>query len=377
MMYQIHPIAEIFPRMTGEEFVALKEDIKHRGLLEPIWLYAGKVLDGRHRYYACQEVGKTPEFREYAGDDPVGFVLSLNLRRRHLDTSQRSMVAARVATLPKGVNQHTENSAPSQSQAAQTLNVSADSIQFAKKVIAQAAPEVAAAVDAGILPVSQAAKLADAAPEFQRAVVQKMESGEAKKATEAIRQVRHQGKKEAPAPTGKYRVIYADPPWQYGNAGAIGDTDSYGRAERHYPTMSIAELCELPIKDVAEDNAVLFLWVTSPLLEESFEVIRAWGFKYKTSFVWDKIKHNFGHYNSVRHEFLLICTRGSCTPDVGQLFDSVQTIERSDKHSQKPQEFRQIIDTLYTHGGKLELFARELFAGWEAWGNEPDAQSVA
>jgi hypothetical protein len=75
--------------------------------------------------------------------------------------------------------------------------------------------------------------------------------------------------------------------------------------------MPIAELCALDVKARAADDAVLFLWVTSPMLEVSFQVIKAWGFQYKTSFVWDKVKHNFGHYNSLRHEFLLICTRGS------------------------------------------------------------------
>ena len=71
-MYQIHSIAEIFPRMSGDEFVALKQDIKERGLIEPIWLYEGKVLDGRHRYYACQEVNVTPEYRQYEGNEGSG-----------------------------------------------------------------------------------------------------------------------------------------------------------------------------------------------------------------------------------------------------------------------------------------------------------------
>jgi len=119
----------------------------------------------------------------------------------------------------------------------------------------------------------------------------------------------------------------------------------------------------MPAQEWAEDDAVLFLWATSPMLENAFQVIRAWGFKYKTSFVWDKVKHNFGHYNSIRHEFLLVCTRGSCTPDAGKLFDSVQTIERSDRHSEKPEEFRKIIETLYTRGAKLELFARAYVIG--------------
>ena len=175
-------------------------------------------------------------------------------------------------------------------------------------------------------------------------------------------------KATAPQLTGKYRVIYADPPWKYSDAMFI---DGYKvSAEMHYPPMTIDELCTLPVKEMAEDNAVLFLWVTSPILEEAFKVIHAWGFEYKTSFVWDKVKHNFGHYNSVRHEFLLVCTRGSCTPDNPKLYDSVLSIEKSDKHSEKPEEFRAIIDDLYTHGNKIELFARKRIDGWEAYGNE-------
>lgn len=137
-------------------------------------------------------------------------------------------------------------------------------------------------------------------------------------------------------------------------------------AEKHYLTMPLDEICKLPIP--AEDNAVLFIWVTSPMLEDSFKVINAWGFKYKTSFVWDKVAHNMGHYNSVRHEFLLICTRGSCTPDVAKLFDSVVSIERTE-HSRKPKEFRDMIDTLYPIGNRLEMFAREAPEGWDVWGN--------
>lgn len=167
-------------------------------------------------------------------------------------------------------------------------------------------------------------------------------------------------------PKGIYRIIYADPPWKY------SDRKEYrpdGSAENHYPTMSIKELCEMTMPQI-EDNAVLFLWTTSPMLEDSFKVINAWGFKYKSSFIWDKIKHNMGHYNSVRHELLLIATKGSCLPDEKKLYDSVQSVERSEKHSEKPITFRRIIDNLYTHGLRIELFAREQYEGWECFGNQ-------
>lgn len=164
----------------------------------------------------------------------------------------------------------------------------------------------------------------------------------------------------------KYSVFYADPPWKYADELIKG----YGAAVHHYPPMSIQELCELPIKLKASDNAALFLWVTSPILEECFEVIKAWGFEYKASFVWDKVKHNYGHYNSVRHELLLICTKGSYLPESGELFDSVLSIERSKEHSEKPEEFRKIIEQMYPNSKKIELFARKKTNGWAAWGDE-------
>jgi N6-adenosine-specific RNA methylase IME4 len=169
----------------------------------------------------------------------------------------------------------------------------------------------------------------------------------------------------------KYRIFYADPPWQY-NAG--GQQTGKNKVQMtvndiHYPSMTIKELCELPIKEMSEDNAVLFLWVTSPLLAECFEVIKAWGFTYKTSMIWDKVKHNVGYYVSVRHELLLICTKGSCTPDTKKLVDSVYSEERT-AHSKKPEYFRKLIDELYTTGKRIELFAREVHDNWDNFGNQ-------
>jgi len=172
-----------------------------------------------------------------------------------------------------------------------------------------------------------------------------------------------------PLPIDRYRVLYADPPWSYNDKADAGSVQA-GGAEKHYPSLSIAELCAMPVSALCEPDAVLFLWVTSPLIFESAALIKAWGFSYRASFVWDKVKHNMGHYNSVRHEFLLVCVRGSCQPDVVELFDSVQSIEKT-THSTKPDAFRTIIDTLYPRGKRLELFARGGdIKGWDRWGNE-------
>jgi len=174
---------------------------------------------------------------------------------------------------------------------------------------------------------------------------------------------------QTPPPEGTYRVLYADPPWQYGDTRE--GLKSYGPAEKFYPTMSTRELMDMPVSELADENAVLFMWATSPMLPDALQVLEAWGFVYKSSFVWDKVRHNFGHYNSVRHELLLIGTRGSCLPDSGRLFDSVVAVDKTSIHSQKPPIFREMIDELYTWGPRIELFLRgDAPDGWAGWGNE-------
>ena len=135
--------------------------------------------------------------------------------------------------------------------------------------------------------------------------------------------------------------------------------------------MSLQELCDMPVADLAEKDAVLFMWVTAPMLmNEGNEVLKAWDFKYKAHFIWDKTNSFVGNYNAVQHELLLIATKGSCTPDNTQRFKSILTIAKTRKHSEKPEEFRKIIETLYTYGNKIELFARKAIEGWEVYGNE-------
>jgi N6-adenosine-specific RNA methylase IME4 len=174
-------------------------------------------------------------------------------------------------------------------------------------------------------------------------------------------------------PTGTYNLIYADPPWQYGDQKAH---ESYSRlsAQSHYPDMPTADICALPVRDIAADNAVLFLWGTAPMLPDALEVIDAWGFTYKTHFIWDKERRNLGHYHSAQHELLIIATRGTCKPETDYRPASVQSWKRTGRHSAKPEHFREIIDTMYPTGPRVELFRRGTAPeGWTAWGNEAEA----
>ncbi len=160
-------------------------------------------------------------------------------------------------------------------------------------------------------------------------------------------------------------VIVADPPWQYD----YSKSDSR-KIENQYPTMELDEIAALEVPSL--DDSVLFLWATSPKLEESLYVVDAWGFDYKTCMVWVKDKIGMGYYARQQHELILIATKGDLpTPDPKKRPSSVLTAPRGE-HSAKPDEFVVLIESMYPtfRGLWLELFARTPRAGWQQWGSD-------
>jgi len=350
----------LIPALSNEEYCGLEASILADGCRDPLVLWGDILIDGHNRYEICQKHKLPYETCTISSikdrRDARIWIRRNAMDKRNLNAYQRSVLSlANESDIAAGAKEKQREAggplpqksakAPinTRAEVAKDAGVSHDTIAKVKVIEAKAPEEVKERLKRGEVTINRAFL------DVRRAEKKR----------------RQPGKVDA-MPDGKYRVVYADPPWSYGNTGL----EEYGHAEGHYPSMTIAELSEMPVKDLLEDNAVLFLWVTSPLLAECFAVIKAWGFKYKTSFVWDKVKHNFGHYNSVRHEFLLVCTKGSCTPDDKTLFDSVQTIERSKKHSEKPEQFRAIIEKLYATGKRIELFARKQVDGWDVFGNE-------
>lgn len=173
-MPEFHPLSDVFPLMIDSELSELAEDIRENGLHESIILYEDRILDGRNRYIACELAGVEPKFEEYTGDDPLAFVVSLNLKRRHLNESQRAMVAARLAKMPHGGDRRSDQAANfpldgiSQSKAADLLSVGERSVRSAKQVLTAGIPELAQAVDRGEIPVSRASKIAGESETGQR-----------------------------------------------------------------------------------------------------------------------------------------------------------------------------------------------------------------
>jgi len=161
----------------------------------------------------------------------------------------------------------------------------------------------------------------------------------------------------------KYRIIYADPPWKY------DFIPSKSRAiENHYPTMELEDIKNIKIP--CEKDAILYLWSTAPKLEEALDVMKAWGFKYRTCLAWDKEIIGMGRWFRNQHELLLVGLKGQMhTPLPSQRISSVYR-ERRTKHSKKPDYIRNKIGEWYPDFPKLEMFAREKTIGWDIWGNE-------
>ena len=164
---------------------------------------------------------------------------------------------------------------------------------------------------------------------------------------------------------GKYNVFYADPPWKYDNES----TSLRGMAEEHYPTMTLEDIKQLPVTEHALDEAVLFLWTTTAMIRNAFEVIDSWGFSFKTSMVWVKDYIGTGFFVRSKHEYLLIATKGSFLPMTTCLPESVVCASKAE-HSKKPLVFYDIIEQMYPEQKYIELFARSERPNWDRWGNE-------
>ena len=179
----------------------------------------------------------------------------------------------------------------------------------------------------------------------------------------------------------KYRTIVADPPWSY------SVVRRNGAAENHYSTMTTAEICALPVADLAADDAVLLLWATWPKLADAFAVIAAWGFEQVSGFPWIKCAGDpqrtlWGEYEYrpqwgigfwVRgcSEMVLICRRGKVSPPGGE---HIGLISVNFQHSRKPENLYEYAETL--DGPYLELFARRARPGWAVFGNQAPGSIV-
>ncbi len=172
-------------------------------------------------------------------------------------------------------------------------------------------------------------------------------------------------------PDKKYKIIYCDPAWSYNNKSL-----NRGGALRHYPTMDIEDIANLPVAEISDDDCILFMWTTFPKIFESKQVIDSWGFEYKTlGFVWVKknkiADSNFwgmGRWTRSNAEVCLIAVKGKPKRLSAKVHSVIES--KIEKHSKKPDIVRDKIVELIGDLPRIELFAREKSKGWDSWGNE-------
>ena len=174
--------------------------------------------------------------------------------------------------------------------------------------------------------------------------------------------------KQKSLPVKRYGVILADPEWRFEPYSR--DTGMDRAADNHYPTSATDIIASRPVQDIAADDCVLFLWATVPMLPDALRVMEAWGFAYKSHFIWNKDKIGTGYWNRNKHELLLVGTHGNIpAPAMGTQAHSV--IDAPVRlHSEKPAAFHLLIENHFPHLPKIELNARSTRAGWDSWGNE-------
>lgn len=375
-MLKINPDFEnLIPPLSEDEFNGLEKSILEEGVREPIVTWRGYIVDGHNRYKIATKYGLDFDTVEYDFADEaavIDWMVETQCSRRNLELFQKTALKikaekAKLAAKAKekeherkttSVNSSKSNlpTYDTRKELAKSAGVSEQTVSRVERILNEAPQELIEQCERGEVSINAAYKqLRDAEKKAEREAA----------IEEAKAQPRSASYVDIFTTDKKYRVIYADPPWSYNDECKTGGVQSRG-ASGVYTVMTLDDICKLPVP--SQDNAVLFMWTTSPMLEVSFDVINSWGFTYKSSFIWDKVAHNRGHYNSVRHEFLLIAVKGSCTPDVKKLYDSVVSIERTE-HSRKPAYFRELIDELYPIGERIELFAREAADGWDVWGD--------
>jgi N6-adenosine-specific RNA methylase IME4 len=388
--YPVHPAAEIFPLLAGPELRALADDIRVNGLRQKLILYRGQLLDGRNRLAACKIAKVDPLYVGAADDiDPLAYVVSVNLRRRHLDESQRAMAAARCKVLfeeaargrqHKGARADPHEAGKASTKAAELLNVSPRGVESATKVQRGGAPELVEAVDSGKVAVSTAADLAELPRARQREIVASADPRVILDAAKGIRAERTKARRaertdklagiargNGPLLTEThYPVIYADPPWKYD----AGTTDPSREIANQYPPMELDAIKAMEVGKLATPAAVLFLWAVNPLLPEALEVMRAWGFEYRSNWAWDKEIAGMGVWGFGQHELLLIGVRGDMPTAPENTRPPSVIRARRGEHSAKPAEAAERIERMFPTLPKIELFCRTPRPGWSAWGNQ-------
>jgi N6-adenosine-specific RNA methylase IME4 len=419
---KFHPLAILFPMLSDSDLDDLAEDIRANGQVETVKLHQGMVLDGRNRYTACarKSLGVRAEIFQGSEREALNWVISKNLKRRHLDTNQRAAVAAAIGKLQVGANQHSKPAqicAPSldfgqpdptpaspaeapmsQADRAELLNVSRRTLQHADVVFDKGAVELRDALRDGEIAASTAAEIAERPVGEQAALLAKLPRDEAGKLTlEAKKEIRKVAKevrvedqaekkkkrdereaklgaKIRALPDVKAGLILSDFEWHFKVRSEETGMDRH--AANHYVTAREAQTPEAILErqrermSIAADDCIHLMWCPASFNDIALKVMALQGFTYVSQFCWIKPGIGTGFWVRDKHELLLIGVKGKIPcPAMGDQFDSAIEAAKGE-HSEKPDFQYEIAEHYFPSLPKVELNARRPREGWIQWGNE-------
>jgi N6-adenosine-specific RNA methylase IME4 len=420
---EFHPLCMAFPELPDDEQAALNADVKANGVREAGWLYEGKILEGRHRTLAARAAHKPMLYREFIGKDPIGFVVSANMRRRHMTVGQRALVLVALEQFQHGGKRKgLSQKLLSRSELAEMGAVSMRSMTRAAAVRDHAAPELRQAAAHGRVTIGDAATVAREVPaEAQAEIVARGDKeiiAAAKIIRSRVNDERRKAKIErhiAQALGNKplhfdrqFVVASADPPWRY-ERPLVGDSDR--SIENKYATMPFCDIEAMPVHRYMAAASAILLHIPQPLaicetpdgLCYPHQLGRAWGdphwrdpdkrdpkkwFIPRAQAIWEKRSADdiargggplgMGHYWRTDHECLVIMTRGGLALPEYKPRSVYHIRSRGElEHSEKPKEIYADIVKMYPlfaeNGLLLALFERSARPGFVVWGNEAPA----
>ncbi len=362
----------VIPPLSKEELNELENSIKGEGCREALIIWKGTIVDGHNRYVICNKLGidfktRSKSFKDE--DEALAWIITNQLARRNLSDYDRvKLVLKKEEIFKRRAKEHQKAGGQKSGVGRQKSDKPLD----VKKEVAKIANVSHDTVSRVKFIEKKADKKTKKKLSNQQLTINKVYR-DLKKA-EKRQKIKDRFKApKFPKKGKKYEIIYADPPWNFKHYSDKGK----GRSpDNYYKTMSLEDIKGLPIEDLASDNCILFLWTTFPFLEKSFEVIKSWGFTYKTvGFVWVKRNRKssgwfwgMGYWTRSNAEICIIATKGSITRQSSSVFQIVDL--PIEEHSKKPDIVRNKIVELVGELPRIELFARQKVNGWDTWGNE-------
>lgn len=362
---------KLIPALTQEEFKQLEDNCLKEGIREAILTWNGFIIDGHNRYKIATKwnLDFETKSKHFKDEEEVKEWMILNqFGRRNLSNYQRSVLALQLEEVFKekakekqkeaGELKQKSAEAPieTRKELAKVANVSHDTIAKVKVIEQKAPEEVKVKLSTGEVSINQ--------------VYQEIKKEEKKiERDKKIEEVKAKIKEEnLILEDKKYHVIAIDPPWAYEEKGGFSSSEYDAESNRgavDYPTMTVEQIKQIELPE-AED-CVLFLWTTHAFLRDSFDILEQWGYKYKATLVWDKVKMGIGRTVRMQVEFCLIGVKGNPIINGSSERDIITEARR--EHSRKPEAFYSMVERMCI-GNKLDYFSRQNRENWEHYGAE-------